>query len=75
MCFKNYIGYNTAKTMIFYELIDKQLIYQVSQHIISVSEYQSLINNEEYHMNILHSQYSDTYDFLVALRNNAINID
>ncbi len=72
--FKTYIDYQKAKSMIYYELIDKELLNKVSQHIITPSEYLGLINNEQYHMDIIFTNYHDTYAFLYSLQKGLADI-
>lgn len=70
--FLQHIPYSTVKQKIFYELIDAQLYFFLSnassQGDIYMTYYWSnLINDEEYHFNEIKSKYSDTYDFLMSL--------
>ena len=70
--FLQYIPYSTVKQKIFYELIDAQLYMFLSNasnqgNIVLVNYYLNLINNEQYHYDIIKSNYFDTYDFLMSL--------
>ena len=63
------ISYNTVKGKIFYELIDAQLYMSMANtsNPIEMNRYSNLINDEQYHFDIIKSRYPDTYDFLKSL--------
>lgn len=70
--FKGYISYSYAKERVYYDLIDDRLLYLMNiasnnGDIVSVAYYAELLDNEEYHMNILRTDYPDAYDFLMSL--------
>ena len=61
-------AYDTVQKNVFYELIDSDfydIIYIASEQgdIFTVIYYQDLINDEQYHWDILQSNYPDTYIF------------
>ena len=70
--FKNHISYTTAKSMIYYQLIDKVLYAQIDLaaaegDLITVTYLQSLLEDVEYHEAQIANNYPDTHDFLLSL--------
>ena len=61
--------------MIFYHLIDQPLYTSISSSlnlggVVDMGDYSDLLNNDEYRLNIIQELYPDTYNFLIALKNN-----
>ncbi len=77
--FLEHITYDTVQGNIFYELIDANFYNIINAaslagDIVTVVYYQNLINDEEYHWDILLSDYPDTYNFLLSLQDKLCNI-
>jgi len=69
--FLNYLDYETVRDMVFRVLVDNDLWNDLMNDVISNTMYLELIDDEEYHMDILYDDYYDTYRFLIALQHNA----
>lgn len=72
--FTNYISYETIEYKVYYELIDKNIYYQIDMaaaegDVISVKILQGLLEDEEYHQEMILTNYPDTYDFLYSVYN------
>ncbi|MEE1019109.1 MAG: Ig-like domain-containing protein, partial [Acutalibacteraceae bacterium] len=71
--FTSHISFETVRDMVFYELIDADLIYLKTYNPENEDYYSNLLNDEDYHWNILKNQYHDTYNFLCSLRDHRPN--
>ena len=74
--FTSHISYETARDMVFYELIDAELIGLINENYHNndmIVYYSNLLNDENYHWNVLNNRYHDTYNFLCSLRDHRSN--
>ena len=72
--FLNNISYNVVKEKVFYELVDKNLSFLMNLasqqgNIRLVNHYIDLMNNEQYHWDIIKNSCPDTYNFLKSVQN------
>ena len=75
--FKGHISYESVRSKIFYELVDTRLIELINantNNIDLVKYYRNLLKDEEYHWNVIRTQYYDTYNFLKSLNDNRSNL-
>ncbi len=77
--FLSHIEYNFVKTKVFYYLIDMDLYNKLSlatqqNNTYLINYYIALLEDEEYHMNVLLENYIDTYNFLLSLQNGLADI-
>ena len=77
--FLSHIPYDEIKDKVFYGLIDAQLHALVSaatnqDDFLAVAYYHDLIDNEQYHWEMLSINYKDSYNFLLSLRDRLSNI-
>ncbi len=71
--FLSRIDYATVQSKVFYELIDKEIyvalsIASDSGDLASVIQLNALLNDEDYHWDIIEDSYHDTYNFLHSLQ-------
>lgn len=71
--FKSHIDYDYVQYKVFYELIDAQIYKLIDEcnkqgDSMAALSYTVLLNDEEYHWNIINIQYYDTYNFLKNLK-------
>ena len=70
--FLSNISFNTIKTRVFGDLVDTELLIQIEYeqnngNPIYALYLTSLLNNEQYHWDIIQSSCPDSYDFLKSL--------
>lgn len=71
--FLTHISYGRVESRIYYELIDKDLYYLMNEALergdtVTYNTFFELVNDEQYHIDTIRSNYPDTYDFLCSLR-------
>lgn len=77
--FLTHISYSYVKEQVFYVLIDAELYILMDQatrmgDLATALSIQTLISDEQYHINIVQNSYPDTYNFLMSLRDARHNI-
>lgn len=75
----SYISYGTVESKIYYELIDKDLYYLMNEALeqgdmVTYNTFFNLVNDAQYHIDTIRSNYPDTYDFLCSLRDELSDI-
>ena len=71
--FLNHIDYATVQSKVFHELIDKEIYVQLAiayewLDYETISRLNALLNDEEFHWNVIEDRYHDTYNFLLSLQ-------
>lgn len=77
--FLSHISYSTVREKIFAELIDQSLAVSISDASAHCDRYMvyyylNRINDEQYHWDIIRSDYPNTYDFLISLREKSAHL-
>lgn len=72
--FTSYIPYETIEYKVYYELVDKQLNNRINLaasqgDLVTVKILQALLEDKEYHQEMIESNYPDTHDFLYSVYN------
>lgn len=71
--FVSHICYETIESMIYYELIDKDLYTFIGlaleqEDYVRYQFYQNLLLDEQYHIDLIRESYPDTYNFMCSVR-------
>lgn len=77
--FLSYIDYFDVEKKVFYELLRKKMIFELSSAVVHcdfylVSYYSQLLSDEQYHWNTVKKDYPDTYNFLMSLKDKRSSI-